>query len=160
LSFKFDDVDGIEQIVFIGSVVDASCSSSPHPTQETAFSAGVNCPSPGKTFGVVFEERTPRNTSGGEARDWSRVFKVERTILLGSVDQPNGQRGECRWRGRIDGVHRTRTLCTFSIRGRQRGCEIFTQSSVCMGWNWFEMETCRRNLLPFYPVNADFNDRV
>lgn len=95
LSLVFDNVETIEQILFISSLMDASGGDSPHPAQETTFFAGVDGSGASETLCVVLQERAPRDTPRREPRDRSRVFKFKSSVL-GSVDQPNGQSGERR----------------------------------------------------------------
>ena len=65
LSLSFDNIEGIKRVLFVVPIVDAPGSGSPHPTQKTALLAGVDCPCPSKTFGVVLQERAPRNAPRG-----------------------------------------------------------------------------------------------
>lgn len=158
-SFWLDNINAIGELLFVGSVVDASSSSSPHPAQETAFLPGMDRSGVRKSFGVILQKGTPRNAPRWEPRDRSRAFGVMDSIF-GGVDQPNGQCGDRRRGGRVCEIRGMRTLHTLGIRRRRGGSGTLAQSSVGMDRNWFEAEACGRYLLPFDPVTASVDSRV
>ena len=133
--------------------------SSPHPTQETALLAGMNCSSLGEAFCIILQKGTPRNAPRRDPRDWPRAFWVKSGILWG-VDQPNSQRGDRRRGGRVRRVRGAGPFHAFSIRWRRGGSRAFAQSSIGMDRNWFETEVWGRDLLSFDTVTATVDGRV